>query len=148
MPYPQLGGEIAPRDDAPVFPDNRLLLVDDVEINREIVLTLLEPTGLVIDCAENGKEALRMFQEAPEKYDIIFMDVQMPVMDGYEATRCIRGMDMPRARAIPIVAMTANVFKEDIEKCRESGMNDHVGKPLELKELLGKLQIYLRAAGS
>jgi CheY-like chemotaxis protein len=75
---------------------------------------------------------------------MIFMDVQMPEMDGYEATHRIRGLDLPRAKEIPIVAMTANVFREDIEKCLNAGMNDHVGKPLDLDELLIRLRKYLR----
>jgi CheY-like chemotaxis protein len=114
-----------------------------VEINREIVLALLEPTSLVIDCAENGAEAVRMFREAPARYDMIFMDVQMPEMDGYTATRRIRALDIPRAKSIPIVAMTANVFREDVEECLAAGMNDHVGKPLDFDEVLDKLRRYL-----
>ena len=113
-----------------------VLLAEDVVINREIVLALLEPTNLQIDCAENGAEALRMFSEHPARYDMIFMDVQMPEMDGYEATRRIRALDLPGAREIPIVAMTANVFREDIEKCLEAGMSGHVGKPLDFDVVL------------
>ncbi|MDR3335808.1 MAG: response regulator [Treponema sp.] len=120
-----------------------ILLAEDVEINREIVLTLLEPTKLSIDCAENGAEALRFFSESPGKYDMIFMDVQMPEMDGYEATRQIRSLTIPRAKQIPIIAMTANVFREDVEKCLEAGMNDHVGKPLDFNDVLAKLRKYL-----
>jgi CheY-like chemotaxis protein/two-component sensor histidine kinase len=126
-----------------VFSGRRILLAEDVEINREIVQTLLEPTRLQIDCAENGVEAVRMFTEAPEKYEMIFMDVQMPKMDGYDATRCIRALNIPRAKTIPIVAVTANVFREDIERCPEAGMNGHVGKPLDFNEVLEKLNIYL-----
>jgi two-component system, sensor histidine kinase and response regulator len=121
----------------------RVLLAEDVEINREIVLTLLEPTLLDIDCAENGTQAVRMFAAAPEKYDMIFMDIQMPEMDGYEATRRIRALDIPAAKKIPIVAMTANVFREDIEKCLEAGMNDHIGKPLDFNTVMEKLRTYL-----
>ncbi|MCL1889942.1 MAG: response regulator [Desulfovibrionaceae bacterium] len=121
----------------------RILLAEDVEINREIVLSLLEPTKLAIDCAENGEEAVRMFEAAPEAYDMIFMDVQMPEMDGYEATRRIRALEIPKAKSVPIVAMTANVFREDIEKGAEAGMNDHVGKPLDLDNVLLKLRTYL-----
>ena len=84
-----------------------------------------------------------MFREAPEKYEMIFMDVQMPEMDGYEATRRIRALDIPAAKKIPIVAMTANVFREDIEKCLEAGMNDHVGKPLDFGTVMEKLRAYL-----
>ena len=120
-----------------------ILLAEDIEINREIVLALLEPTQITIDCAENGVEAVRMFEECPQRYDMIFMDVQMPEMDGYEATRRIRESSAPNAQNIPIVAMTANVFREDVEKCLEAGMNDHVGKPLNFDEVLSKLRKYL-----
>jgi len=126
-----------------LFSGRRVLLAEDVEINREIVQALLEPSKLEIDYAENGLEAVRMFSEAPEKYDMIFMDVQMPEMDGYEATRRIRALDMPKAKTIPIVAMTANVFREDVEKCIEAGMNSHVGKPLDFNEVMIKLRTYL-----
>jgi CheY-like chemotaxis protein/two-component sensor histidine kinase len=130
-------------DAAGCFAERRILLAEDVEINREIVLALLAPTMLAIDCAENGAEALRMFGAAPDRYDMIFMDVQMPEMDGYEATRRIRALDAPRAKDIPIVAMTANVFREDVERCLAAGMNDHVGKPLDLNAVLKKLYKFL-----
>jgi CheY-like chemotaxis protein len=131
----------SPEEDS--FEGYRVLLAEDVEINREIVLALLEPTEISIDCAENGEEAVRLYGEAPGRYDMIFMDVQMPEVDGYEATRRIRALDTPEAKEVPIVAMTANVFREDVEKCLEAGMNDHVGKPLDFDEVLGKLQKYL-----
>jgi PAS domain S-box-containing protein len=126
-----------------VYKGRRVLLAEDIEINREIVLALLEPTLLEIDCAENGLQAVNMFTEAPERYDIIFMDLQMPEIDGYEATRRIRALDNPAARKIPIIAMTANVFKDDIEKCMEAGMNDHIGKPLDINTVMEKLRTYL-----
>jgi len=125
------------------FKGKCVLLVEDMEINREIVLALLEPTLIEIDCAENGAEAVRLFSRSPEKYNLIFMDVQMPEMDGFEATRRIRAMDYPNAKNIPILAMTANVFREDIKKCIDAGMNDHVGKPLAIDEVLEKLFMYL-----
>jgi CheY-like chemotaxis protein len=137
--------EAVPRGGADVFTGRHLLLAEDVEINREIVLSLLEPTELEIDCAENGAEALRLFSENPDRYDMIFMDVQMPEMDGLEASRRIRALDYPKAKAVPIVAMTANVFREDIEKCLAAGMNDHVGKPLDMDAVLEKLRRYLAA---
>lgn len=129
--------------DQDTFTSLRLLLAEDVEINQEIVLSLLEPTGLEIDCADNGDEAVKLFKADPERYDLILMDLQMPEMDGFEATRTIRALGAPRAKTIPIIAMTANVFKEDIEKCLSAGMNDHVGKPLDMDVLLTKLRKYL-----
>jgi CheY-like chemotaxis protein len=125
---------------------HHVLLVEDVEINREIVLTILEPMGLKIDCAENGKQAIEMFCNEPEKYEMIFMDVQMPEMDGYDATRSIRDFEnkSKTGKKAPIIAMTANVFKEDIAKCIEAGMDDHIGKPLDFDIVLEKLHAYLK----
>jgi hemerythrin-like metal-binding protein len=125
-----------------------VLLAEDVEINREIVLALLEPTKISIECADNGAGALCMFRADPDKSDMIVMDVQMPQVDGYEATRRIRALDTPRSATIPIVAMTANVFREDLEKAIAAGMNDHVGKPLDLDEVLAKLRKYLFQSSS
>jgi CheY-like chemotaxis protein len=125
------------------FSGYRILLAEDIEVNREIVLALLEPTLLEIDCAKDGAIAVKMFAESPKKYDVIFMDIQMPEMDGYEATRRIRAMNIPEAKTIPIIAMTANVFREDIEKCLETGMNSHLGKPLDIDEVFDKLRTYL-----
>jgi len=122
---------------------HRIILAEDVEINREIVVALLEPTGLLIDCAENGAIAFELFKANPESYHLIFMDLNMPEMDGYEATRLIRSLSSPWAKQVPIIAMTANVFREDIEKCIAAGMNDHLGKPLEFDEVIVKLQKYL-----
>ncbi|MDR1286218.1 MAG: response regulator [Treponema sp.] len=140
------------------FDGKRILLAEDMEINREIVLTLLEPTGVRVDCAENGAEACRLFRENPDVYDMIFMDVQMPEMDGYEATGNIREFERERLereasarppefqdsqRRVPIVAMTANVFREDVEKCINAGMDSHVGKPLDIDELMSTMHRYL-----
>jgi len=124
-----------------IFAGRNILLVEDVDINREIVQTLLEPTLLGIDCAENGVEAVQMFKKAPGKYDMILMDVQMPEMDGYEATRQIRELKVSEAKTVKIIAMTANVFRDDIEKCLEAGMNDHIGKPVDFHELIEKLRV-------
>jgi CheY-like chemotaxis protein/two-component sensor histidine kinase len=137
------------------FEGKRMLLAEDVEINREIVISLLEPTSLIIDCAENGVQAVKLFTDNPDKYDLVFMDVQMPEMDGYEATRRIRAFEEDRRKKIapefpevfpkevPIVAMTANVFREDIEQCLAAGMNAHVGKPLDIDEVLAILRTCL-----
>jgi CheY-like chemotaxis protein len=127
------------------FKGKRILLAEDVEVNREIVYALLEPTQIEIESAENGVEALGMFTQDPERYDLIFMDVQMPEMNGLEATRRIRALKLPQAQTIPIVAMTASVFREDIEKCLAAGMNDHIGKPLDFSEVIKKLRLYLNA---
>jgi CheY-like chemotaxis protein/two-component sensor histidine kinase len=146
--YNCLGIENGENEETPMaisgsFPGRCILLAEDIEINREIILTLLEPLCLQIDCAENGAIAFETFSKSPEKYDMIFMDLQMPEMDGYEATRKIRDLDNPRAKTVPIIAMTANVFKEDIKKCLDAGMNGHVGKPLNFSEVFGKLRMYL-----
>jgi len=122
-----------------IFAGRHILLAEDVEINQEIVMALLEPTKIQIDCAINGLEAVRMFKETPDKYDMILMDIQMPVMDGYEATKKIRELKVPEAKTIRIIAMTANVFRDDIEKCQEVGMNSHIGKPLNFEEVVEKL---------
>jgi PAS domain S-box-containing protein len=127
------------------FPGRRILLAEDMEINREIAIALLEPTELVIDCAENGVEAVKKFENDPDGYDMIFMDVQMPEMDGYEATRLIRKFEADRKRpAIPIIAMTANVFREDVENCLKAGMNEHIGKPVDFDDVLNKLEKYIQ----
>ena len=126
------------------FLGKTLLLAEDVEINREILLTLLENTGLVIDCAENGKEAVDKMEAAPEKYDIVFMDIQMPIMDGFEATRRIRKLPLCEHGRLPIIAMTANVFKDDIEACLAAGMDDHLSKPLDVEKVFEKLRLYNR----
>ncbi len=126
-----------------IFAGKRILLAEDIEINREILIALLDGTGVEIVTAENGREAYELFAENPDSYDIIFMDIHMPEVDGYEATRRIRKMNFPKANTIPIIAMTANVFREDIEKCREAGMNDHIGKPIEIDEVIRKMKQYL-----
>ena len=125
------------------FEGKRILLAEDIDINREIVQTLLEPTKVEIDCALDGVEAVRLFRASPDVYDLILMDIQMPIMDGYEATQAIRSLGFAKAETIPIVAMTAHVFREDIDRCLAAGMNAHVGKPLDIRELIDKLQFYL-----
>jgi CheY-like chemotaxis protein len=130
------------------FADKKLLIAEDVEINREIIISLLEDTGISIDCAQNGLEAIEMMVAAPNKYDAVLMDVQMPKMDGLEATRLIRAMNIQRLMNIPIIAMTAHVFKSDIEECFAAGMNDHIGKPVDIDDVMKKLNKYLYAPKS
>ena len=129
------------------FRDHTLLVAEDIEINREIISAVLEETGVSIDYAENGKIAVAMFNGNPGKYSLILMDINMPEMDGFEATRHIRSLDAAGARDVPIIAMTANVFKEDIEKCMASGMNGHTGKPVDADALFGILSTYLSRPG-
>ncbi|MCL2759614.1 MAG: response regulator [Treponema sp.] len=130
-----------------IFKGCKVLLAEDVEINREIIEVLVEPTMLELDCAENGLKAVAMFEKSPDAYDLILMDVQMPEIDGYEATRRIRAMNHPKAKSIPIIAMTANVFREDVENCLAAGMNDHIGKPVDIQEFINILQKYLKKTG-
>ena len=130
-------------EEAHSFKGVRILLAEDIEINREIVFGLFDDTGANITTAENGIEALNTFRDKPEAFDVIFMDIHMPEMDGYEATKQIRALENPRAKTIPIIAMTANVFKNDIERCMAVGMNDHVGKPLDVEEVMTKLESQL-----
>ncbi len=123
-----------------------LLLAEDIEINREIVMTLLEDTGVTFHIAENGLQALQKFVDNPDIYDAILMDIRMPEMDGYTATSAIRALDVPRAKSVPILAMTANAFQEDIDRCLAVGMNAHIAKPIDIKELLATLRKYVVAA--
>ncbi len=118
------------------FTGKKALVVDDVFVNRMIVTTLLETTGMEFDEADDGLSALEKFKESPANaYDIIFMDLQMPNMDGYEAASAIRALERSDARSVPIIALTANVFKDDIEKALKHGMNAHIGKPIEMDHL-------------
>jgi signal transduction histidine kinase len=134
--------ESAESDDG-VFRGKRILLAEDVEINCEVLSSLVEHTEIDIDFAHDGHEALDMFTAEPDRYDMILMDIHMPEMDGYEATRKIRASGRENAGTIPIVAMTANVFREDIERCKAAGMNDHLGKPIDAGEVIRKLREYL-----
>ncbi len=118
------------------YSGKRILLVEDNELNRELAMAILEETGMLIDCAEDGIEAINIINDAPEdQYDLILMDIQMPRMDGYTATREIRTLANNRKANIPIVAMTANAFDEDRRKAFECGMNGHIVKPVDMKEI-------------
>jgi len=101
-------------------------------LNQEIAKTLLEKKKLIVSTAEDGRIGAEMFQESiPNYYDVILMDIRMPVMDGYEATRCIRTMNRKDAKTVPIIAMTADAFADDVQKCLNAGMNSHLAKPIE-----------------
>ncbi|MDR3311156.1 MAG: response regulator [Oscillospiraceae bacterium] len=125
-----------------IFAGINILVAEDVDINREILDALLEPTEISIDFAFDGEEAVEKFA-APNSYRLILMDIHMPKVDGYEATRRIRASGSPGADTVPIVAMTANVFREDVEKCLAAGMNDHLGKPVDMDKLIKTLSRYL-----
>ncbi len=127
------------------YSGKRILLVEDNELNREIAEELLTYIGVAVEQAEDGQQALDMVEKhVPYYYDLIFMDIQMPVMNGYEAARRIRALGREDADRIPIIAMTANTFADDIWEAREAGMNDHVAKPVEVSKLLEALEKWLK----
>lgn len=118
------------------FKGCRILVVEDNELNAEIAMTLLEERDFTVDCVYNGAEAVeRMGTTSPGTYDVILMDIMMPVMDGLEATRVIRSMEREDCHMIPIVAMSANAFDDDLRKSVECGMNGHLSKPVEVDKL-------------
>ena len=115
-----------------------VLLVEDNELNMEIAQIVLAKAGIVVDTAENGKEAVA--KASAKRYDVILMDIQMPVMNGYEATRAIRQLENKELAQVPIIAMTANAFQEDKEKALNEGMDGHVAKPLNVKVVMQTMQ--------
>jgi CheY-like chemotaxis protein len=126
------------------YENKRVLLVEDNELNTEIAVELLAQAGVKVECAENGKEAVDKIMEQPEGYyDMIFMDIQMPVMNGYDAARTIRASERQDLQEIPIVAMSADAFTDDVRKAKEAGMNSHVAKPVEIDKLLKALDEWL-----
>ena len=130
--------EEAARNDKKIdFSKKRLLLVDDILVNRTIAKRLLEKSGFKVDEAENGREAVNMLVASDENYyDAVLMDIQMPVMDGYEATKAIRKLTDDDKKNIPIIAMTANAFSEDIKRARDAGMDAHVAKPIDVRKMM------------
>lgn len=125
------------------FKGHTIMLVDDVDTNLIIGEAMLEDTNIEVHGVDSAKRAINMFQERPERYDLIFMDVQMPDMDGLECTRRIRAMNIPWAKKIPIIALSANAFKDDIEKSLAAGMNEHFMKPFEREVIVGALHKYI-----
>ena len=123
------------------FSKKRILLTDDIEVNREIAVMLLTQAGFNVDTAVNGQDAVdKVSASEPGYYDVILMDIQMPVMNGYEAAQAIRKLDNPELANIPIIAMTANAFSEDIQAVRDAGMNDHIAKPIDVNKMLATLK--------
>jgi len=125
-----------------MFTEKRILVAEDIEINRIILRKMLKGTGLTIDFARNGIDALVMFEDNPKKYHLFITDINMPEINGYETAKKIRAMG-GWGQEIPIIAMTANVSADDIDKCFAAGMNDHLGKPVEVQELLKKLEKHM-----
>ena len=135
------------KQDKPDFSGRRILLVEDNEVNRLVAVGLLGTTGVIIETAENGAEALSMVDDrGTGYYDLILMDVQMPVMDGYEATRRIRALPRDDASTLPIVAMTANAFSEDVKTALDAGMNSHISKPITPPRLMREIAKYINGA--
>ena len=125
------------------FTGKRILLAEDIVVNRVILAELLAETNVVIDEAENGRRAVEIFAAAPPwYYDLVLMDIQMPLMDGYEATKNIRALQRPDAKDVPIVAMTANAYKEDVANALRAGMNDHLSKPIDMDVVMRTLAFH------
>ena len=123
------------------YEGKKVLLVEDNELNREIATAIMEEIGLDVDCVEDGTDAVNIMSSAEgRKYDLIFMDIQMPKMDGYTATREIRTVNDPKCANIPIIAMTANAFEEDRKKAIKAGMNAHIAKPISADIILENLE--------
>ena len=126
------------------FDGKRVLVVDDVELNREIAAAVITDAGLLVETAENGQAAVEMLTAKGEGYfDLVLMDVMMPVMDGYQATMEIRRLNNRKLADIPIIAMTANAFEEDRLAALEAGMNDHLAKPIQIEKLYEMMKKYL-----
>ena len=135
----------AAAEKGPDFSGKKLLVVEDNELNLEIASTILQEAGFEVDTAENGQIALEKVENAPaDRYDLILMDIQMPVMDGYEATRRIRALSDKEKASVPIVAMTANAFEDDRKNALNAGMNGHIAKPLDLPKLFRVLSELMR----
>lgn len=128
------------------FKGRRVLLVEDNVINQEIAMEIIGATGVTVECASDGKEGLERFEARPEGYfDMILMDIQMPVMNGYEATRAIRKLPRGDALSVPILALSANAFAEDIAASREAGMNEHMTKPLDINRVMAEMERWIKA---
>ena len=137
--------EEQPTESASDYTGRRLLVAEDNDLNWEVARELLSVYGFEMDWAENGQQCVELFEaSAPDHYDAVLMDIRMPVMDGCEAARRIRALPRDDAKTVPIIAMTADAFSEDIQRCLDSGMDAHVAKPLDLRELLRQLQRYLQ----
>jgi CheY-like chemotaxis protein len=137
---------LTPSDATNKLKGKKVLLVDDVDLNRKIAKAMLKNTGITVEEAEDGEIALKKFEESPAgTYDIILMDVQMPNMDGYQASTAIRGLEREDAHNVPIIALTANAFKDDIDRAIKAGMNAHLAKPVKQEKIV---ELMMRFIGS
>ena len=127
------------------FTNKKLLLVDDIEVNREIAKMLLESEGFIVDTATDGKDAVEKIATSAENYDCVLMDIQMPIMNGYEAAKKIRELENPKLANVPIIAMTANAFSEDVKAALDAGMNGHIAKPIDVGKMMETLAKILPA---
>ena len=126
------------------FSDKHILLAEDNELNREIAIEFIQQTGASVDYVTDGKDVVQTFEESEEGYyDLIYMDIQMPIMNGYDATRAIRSLNRKDSVSIPIIAMTANAFHQDVKNSLRAGMNEHITKPLSMEQLIGSMQRWL-----
>ena len=139
-PFTNPGAEKDAPEESISFEGKKILLVEDNELNQEIAVEILQEAGFVLDVADDGAVAVDKMKSAkPGQYDLILMDIQMPIMDGYEATGQIRGLEDPEIAGIPIIAMTANAFEEDKKAAADAGMNGHIAKPIDVPILLDVL---------
>ena len=137
--------EVQTEQEVPDVAGMRVLLVEDNELNLEIARYLLEEADVEVTVARNGQEAVDIFKDSKEnEIDLILMDIMMPVMDGLEATRRIRTCGHPRGSDVPIIAITANAFADDIQKAKNAGMNEHLAKPFEMEKVLRVIARYRR----
>lgn len=144
-PKPENAEEELPAKTDISLSEMHILLVEDNELNAEIAETLLSDRGITVTLAGDGKQAVQTFEEsAPDTFDAILMDLMMPVMDGYSAAKAIRELDRPDAASIPIIAMTANAFDEDVKRCLDAGMNAHLSKPIDMNKLFEVLAKYCK----
>ena len=137
------GDALEKEADDTILEGKKILVVDDQAVNRVIVKEMLSRYGVIVDEAEDGNDAIRKIESADDRYDIILMDVQMPVMNGYEATKRIREMEDLSKASSPIFAMTADAFADDKVKAQESGMNEHIAKPIDIRNTVKLIKKYL-----
>ena len=144
-PFTAQSAEKRVSEEEPSFAGKKIFLVEDNELNQEIAVEILQEAGFVMDVADDGAAAVEKLKAAePGQYDVVLMDIQMPIMNGYEATKQIRALDSPWLADLPIIAMTANAFEEDKKAALDAGMNGHIAKPIDVPGLLALLREILK----